>query len=65
MGVEFLLGILASALVWAIASYLLRTREWKNRRRLESRVDRIWKHLSCSKGYLGCDGGPKCNWDHK
>ena len=40
-------------------------RERAKRIKLERRVDELYKHLACGKGYLGCDGGPKCKWDHK
>lgn len=55
------IGIIASLFVSMLAMF----REWDNRRKLESKVDRLWKHLSCGQGILGCTAGPRCDWDHK
>lgn len=57
----FLLGGVAAFVISAI----LLGREWQQRRMLERKVDRLYKHLSCGQGYLGCDAGPNCDWDHK
>lgn len=57
----FLLGIVFSA---AVSVFFL-WREWTHRESVERRVDRLYQHLSCGQGILGCDGGPNCPWDHK
>ena len=57
----YILGILTVIGLAGIATYA----EWQKRRKIEMRVDRIWKHLTCGKGILGCDEGPNCTWDHK
>lgn len=40
-------------------------REWRSRASLERKVDRLYQHLSCGGGILGCTGGPNCQWEHK
>lgn len=45
--------------------HLLTLREWRNRQSIERRVDRLYEHLSCGNGILGCKEGKNCRWDHK
>lgn len=28
-------------------------------------VKELMRHFACGQGYVGCNGGPKCPWDHK
>ncbi len=56
---------LAGMTTAVILAWMAARREWHNRRKLERRVNDLWKHLSCGEGHLGCDGGPECPWDHK
>lgn len=58
---SFLLGFTCAFMVAAFIGW----REWENRERLERKVDRLYKHLSCGQGILGCTAGPNCHWDHK
>lgn len=57
----FFLGFFSSTLC---AAYLMRI-EWQKRRNIEARLDRLYKHLSCGQGYLGCPHGKDCHWSHK
>jgi hypothetical protein len=52
----------ASALLVAV---LIGWQEWRERRKLEYRVDNLYRHFACGEGYLGCNGGPNCPYDHK
>lgn len=54
-------GMFLCFLLWWVADRC----EWKARRKLERRVDELYRHSSCGEGYLGCNGGPNCPWDHK
>jgi hypothetical protein len=62
---QFIAGTIVGAAMLIGLSCLWGYSEWRARMTLEYRVGRMWKHLSCGKGYLGCDGGPDCDWDHK
>ena len=57
----FIGGIVATCCLFVYLSW----HEWRDRVRLQNKVDRLHKHLSCGGGILGCPGGPKCDWDHK
>jgi hypothetical protein len=48
-----------------ILCYLAGLREWHERHKLRRRVDQLWEHLACGQGYLGCNAGKNCDWDHK
>lgn len=53
----------AGVIVAAILSWIVNRVEWHERRRLKSRVDNLYRHLACGAGYVGCKGGPKCEFD--
>lgn len=62
---EFCLGIAVGLVITMFSYYILIKYEWKQRRKLEQRLDYLYSKLCCGKGFFGCNGGPKCNWDHK
>lgn len=53
-------GISCFALIYAQSRY-----EWQQRNRLERDVQKLMRKLACGAGYVGCQGGPYCNSDHK
>ena len=65
MGTVFAIGVTLGFIGSSFASWLAVRWEWQNRRRLERRVDELYRHFACGGGYIGCNGGPKCTSDHK
>lgn len=63
MGVAF--AFIGGCVVTTFFGWLVMQQEWRARRELERKVKEIWEHLACGGGYLGCSGGPHCNYDHK
>ena len=59
------LGFSAGVALCSATASILMKREWSARHRIESRVNKLYLHLSCGQGYLGCKGGPRCTSDHK
>lgn len=53
-------GIACFASVYAASRY-----EWSQRMYLERDVKKLMRKLACGAGYVGCQGGPMCNSDHK
>jgi len=62
---SFIGGCIVGGLAVLIVADMLLHWEWSHRRKIERKVDEMWKHLACGKGILGCDAGPDCDWDHK
>ena len=62
---EFAIGFACGMAITFGASWIFQRYEWVARRKLEQRVDKLYRHLACGAGIIGCSGGPNCKWDHK
>lgn len=40
-------------------------KEWEERRKIQHDVQDLMRKFACGQGYVGCSGGPNCDWDHK
>jgi hypothetical protein len=61
----FALGLATGIILMMFLSALNVPYEWRKRHELERRVDKLYRHLACGQGYVGCTGGPRCTSDHK
>lgn len=62
---DFAIGFLSATILMFALLLLAMNREWDKRRKIENKVEELYRHLACGQGFVGCKGGPNCNWDHK
>ena len=55
--VGYLLGHATSNIRGAVSEVRVRA--------IERDVKKLMRHFACGQGYVGCNGGPKCEWEHK
>ena len=61
----FATGLATGVLTVYIAQHALARFDLARVRKLERRVDELYRNLACGQGYVGCGGGPRCSSDHK
>jgi hypothetical protein len=63
--VWFGIGVLVGIGLTGFAAWIGLRAEWKNQNRIERDVQSLMRHFACGQGFIGCNGGPKCRWEHK